>query len=226
MRRESSLTPESNTLYIVAKAPVAGRVKTRLVGNAWNEGGVAALAGAFLTDTFSLATHPLVPARVVLALGGNPTDLPLPLLSLPHVPQGDGDLGERLTRLFAASFAGGAASVCAIGSDTPHLPPAFLVEAFGRLASPDVDIVLGRADDGGYYLLGMNKPCPEVFERIDWGTAAVWAQTLARAATANRRAALLPPWYDIDTPADLERLRRDLGRGVVTAPGTVAVFPL
>lgn len=226
MRHENALISETNTLYIVAKAPGDGRVKTRLVGGDWSAESVATLAGAFLTDTAALATHPRVPARTVLALDGSPTDLPLPLLSLPHVPQGDGDLGGRLTRLFAAPFIDGSAQVCAIGSDTPHLPPAFLIQAFGHLASPNVDIVIGRADDGGYYLVGMNRFCPEVFDRIDWGTPDVFAQTLARAADANRRTALLPPWYDIDTPTDIDRLRRDLLRGVVTAPGTANVLRL
>ena len=224
MPRRNPIASPSHTLYVVAKAPVAGRVKTRLVGNDFSEADAARVAAAFLMDTAALAAHPAVPARVVLALDGNAADLPVPLQSLPHVPQGDGDLGERLTRLFAAAFDGGAASVCAIGSDTPHLPPAFLLDAFGRLSSPDVDIVLGSADDGGYYLIGMNRFCPEVFTGIDWGTANVWSQTLDRAAAANRRIALLPPWYDIDTSADLHRLRRDLSLGVVTAPGTAHVL--
>ena len=226
-RPKTIATRASNTLFVVAKTPVAGRVKTRLVGADFHDADAARLAGAFLRDTAALASHPELPDRMVLALDGDPADLPALLPLLPTVPQGKGDLGERLTRLFADAFAvPGTAAVCAIGSDTPHLPAAFVIEAFGRLASPTVDAVVGRADDGGYYLVGMNRFCPELFAEIDWGTATVHAQTVARAAAANLRIALLPPWYDVDTPGDVDRLRRDLVLGVVTAPGTAAVLSL
>ncbi|MBC7807831.1 MAG: TIGR04282 family arsenosugar biosynthesis glycosyltransferase [Akkermansiaceae bacterium] len=212
---------------LVAKAPVAGRVKTRLASDDFGEPRVLDLATAFLRDTCALLTHPLMPARVVLALDGDPEDLPVSALSFPIVPQGDGDLGQRLTRLFAAQFAvPGTRSVCAIGSDTPHLPLAFIVEAFSRLASPDTDVVWGPADDGGYYLVGMNRFVPELFQDIPWSSNDVLTVSRQRAGSAGIRSALLPPWYDIDMPADLAKLQQDILRKTVTATGTTTVLGL
>lgn len=218
---------DGNVLLLVAKAPVAGRVKTRLLSAGVNEGRALNFATAFLDDTCALLAHPLLPARPVLALDGDSAALPASAMTLPVVSQGDGDLGERLTRLFAAQFTSpGTRSVCAIGSDTPHLPLAFIVEAFARLASPDTDAVWGPADDGGYYLVGTNRLIPELFRNIPWSTPDVLAVSGERARTANVRAALLPPWYDIDTPADLARLQQDIVRETVTATGTEAVLRL
>ncbi len=216
---------EGNVLLLVAKAPVAGRVKTRLCPGDHDH--AARLAAAFLEDTAALLTHPALPARVVVALDGDPNDLPEPLRSFPAVAQGGGDLGERLTRLFADQFAAqGTNTVCVIGGDTPHLPVAFLVEAFSRLDGGGTDAVFGPTDDGGYYLAGMNRPLPPLFVGIPWSSPDVLKATLERAAAAATRTRLLPPWYDMDTPDDLERLAREVRRGTVTAPGTAAVLEL
>lgn len=217
----------SNALLLVAKAPAAGRVKTRLAADGFGEERVTELASAFLEDSCALLAHPLLPARVVLALDGDPAALPAATRYLPVVAQGDGDLGQRLTDLFAAQFAiPGTRCVCAIGSDTPHLPLAFLVEAFSRLASPDTDIVWGPTEDGGYYLVGTNRPTPEIFRDIPWSGSDVLAVSRERARSAAMRDALLPPWYDIDTAADLAKLRRDISLKTVTATGTAAVLRL
>ncbi len=210
-----------NVLLLVAKSPVAGQVKTRLQ---IADSDAVRLASTFLEDTVSLVSHPLQPARVVLALDGDPAPLSSTLPPLPIVPQGDGNLGERLIRLFQEQFAvAGTRAVCAIGSDTPHLPLAFLVEAYSRLAAPDTDVVLGPADDGGYYLIGMNRFVPELFVNIPWSGPKVLQTTQDRAQSLGVRTALLPPWYDIDTPAELAKLRRDIARNTVTVVGTAAV---
>ncbi|HEX7124231.1 MAG TPA: DUF2064 domain-containing protein, partial [Thermodesulfobacteriota bacterium] len=73
------------------------------------------------------------------------------------------------------------------------------------------DLVLGPADDGGYYLIGLRSPQPSLFEGIPWSTGAVLAETRRRAEASGLRTALLPAWFDLDTAADLERLRRSLG---------------
>ncbi|MBC8136501.1 MAG: TIGR04282 family arsenosugar biosynthesis glycosyltransferase [Fibrella sp.] len=216
-----------NALILVTKSPVVGRVKTRLASPGVPEECVVKLASAFLEDTCALLKHPLLPARVVLALDGDPADLPASASLLLTVAQGNGDLGQRLTRLFAAQFAiPGTRAVCAIGSDTPHLPLAFVVEAFSRLASPDTDVVWGPADDGGYYLVGMNRLIPELFQNIPWSSPDVLTASRERARALGVRAALLPPWYDIDTPSDLTKLRDDISRKTVTAMGTDAVLRL
>lgn len=217
----------SNVLALVAKAPVIGGGKTRLTSPDFGEEHIARIASAFLADTAALLTHPLLPARVVLSLDGAPATLPLSLQSLPVVPQAEGDLGQRLPHLFATQFAvPGTRNVCVIGTDTPHLPLAFLVEAFSRLASPDTDVVFGPSDNGGYYLVGMNRMVPELFHDIPWSSADVLMASQERARSAGARVALLPPWYDIDTPADLIKLQEDISRKTVTATGTAAVLGL
>lgn len=225
--RKAKVSPSvGNVLLLVTKAPVIGRVKTRLAPEG-GESETLKLAVGFLNDTASLMRHPCVPARAVIALDGEPAHLPESLSSFSIVPQSEGDLGQRLTRLFTEQFAlPGTRSVCAIGSDTPHLPLAFLVEAFARLASPDTDVVFGPADDGGYYLVGMNRLVPELFQNIPWSTPEVLTVSRERAQAAKARVALLPPWYDIDTPADLVKLRHDIARKTVTATGTAAVLGL
>lgn len=126
-------------------------------------------------------------------------------------PQESGDLGRRITRHFALAFAGGAAPVVLIGSDSPTLPAALVLEAFDRLTT-GADAVFGPTDDGGYYLVGLSRPMFELFEGIAWGTSDVWPQTIERAAGC--RYDVLARWYDIDTHADLARLHDELANNV------------
>jgi hypothetical protein len=76
--------------------------------------------------------------------------------------------------------------------------------------APDVDVVLGPTEDGGYYLIGMRVPAPALFESMPWSTPAVLGRTLERAQRLGLRVACLPTWFDVDTGADLERLRVEL----------------
>jgi len=100
-----------------------------------------------------------------------------------------------------------------IGTDSPTLPASVFSDAF-RLME-DRPLVLGPAEDGGYYLIGLSKVIPEIFTGIDWGTGWVLQQTL-RAAGSNK-VALLPQTYDIDTPEDLQRLKREFDAGLLDA---------
>ena len=124
------------------------------------------------------------------------------------VPQAEGDLGQRMRQFFEEAFAGGACRVVLVGSDTPTLPLSFLEQAFAALES--YPVVLGPADDGGYYLLGASQAAPPIFEGIDWGTSQVWRQSTERLREAQIDYAVLPAWYDIDTLDDLCRLRDEL----------------
>ncbi len=92
-----------------------------------------------------------------------------------------------------------------IGTDSPHLPTAFIDRAFDLLEDPGVDAVFGPTEDGGYYLLAMKQPHRELFEGIAWSTPSVLEQSLARAAAAGVATVLLPVWHDVDTAADLLR---------------------
>ncbi len=116
-----------------------------------------------------------------------------------------GHLGQRLKAAFQELWHPGA-RVVFLGSDAPSLPPSLVDEAFRRLYS--VPVVLGPAEDGGYYLLGLNRPVEMVFSEIEWGTSRVLEQTLER--VRNLPTSLLPSWFDVDDEPGLRRLLGDL----------------
>jgi rSAM/selenodomain-associated transferase 1 len=190
-------------LGLFAKWPAPGAAKTRLAAGDPAFG--ARVARAFLLD--SLDRFATVDAARVLvfappevraefaAVAGGRFDLE---------PQAAGDLGGRLSAFFARSLSAGAGAVVALGSDSPTLPPELVERAFRDLESADV--VVGPAADGGYYLIGCGRRLPPVFEGIDWGSSRVLHQTVARLADPGWRLAVLPPWYDVDTPQDWDML--------------------
>jgi len=118
-------------------------------------------------------------------------------------PQGEGDLGRRLVRAVDWAFSEGAGRVLVFGADSPTLPLSYIRRAVSMLDHHDA--VLGPCGDGGYYLLGMNRPLAKLFDGIDWGGPQVTAQTRRRAADAGLDLALLPQWYDLDRFEDLQR---------------------
>ena len=120
------------------------------------------------------------------------------------MPQSGATLGERLGDTLARLLSR-FSPVVMIGSDGPDLPAAFLTRAFDLLRDR-IDVVLGPANDGGYYLIGMRSMQPALFERIDWSTDAVAQQTRERAGEAALNLAELPQWHDLDTVADLRAL--------------------
>ena len=190
-------------LGVFAKWPAPGTVKTRLAAATTPEW-AARVAAAFLADTLDRLAA--VGARRFLAFA--PAEAGADFGALAHdrfalVPQGDGDLGARLARFFAARLAEGAAAVVVVGADSPTLPAALVEKAFSELKSADA--VLGPATDGGYYLLGCRRPPAGLFEGIDWGGPDVLRQTVAR-LPPDWRLAVLPPWYDVDSMDDWRML--------------------
>ena len=189
-------------IVIVAKKPEPGRVKTRLCPPL-TPPQTARLAEAFLRETVQLARSALQD----IAIGFSPDDTVNWFeTEFPHVtllPQGTGDLGHRMAHLFVQAFATESEPVILVGADTPQLSPQRLTEAAAELEG-DTDLVLGPAADGGYYLVGLKSPTPELFRNIDWGSATVLRQTVERANTLGLQVALLREERDIDEPADLE----------------------
>jgi len=206
-------------LLIVGKAPAPGQAKTRLVPPLSAQA-AAELYRAFLLDTLDLAAG-LGWERVSLVHPAGAGAALRPLLPPPVTlcEQRGRGLGDALRHAFAEHLAQGFTRVVLIGSDTPSLPPTAVADGCAALATHDLSI--GPSLDGGYYLLGLRTMQPALFEAIDWSTPRVLAQTLARASQLRLRVQRLPAWYDVDAPADLERLQRELQQApATTAPHT------
>lgn len=124
--------------------------------------------------------------------------------------QSEGDLGERLRACFDQAWHDGASQTVLLGADSPSLPLERIEQAFASLErSP---LALGPTDDGGYYLMGARPPTPPLFAGVQWGTAAVWQQTIDLARRHHLDFAELNCWFDVDQWEDLQRLRSQLHR--------------
>ena len=208
----------------MAKGPRAGKCKTRLCPPLSLEQ-AAELYRCFLIDSVNKAlaacSSEAVPTGLILAHPDGDAELLLELVpsAVRLETQRGVDLGARLQSMFDEQFAAGNERVVIIGADSPNLPASFLHDAFATLA--DCDVVLGPARDGGYYLIGLRRPHPRLFEEIAWSTNAVCAQTLERAGKLSLRVNQLPLWYDIDTVADLRELYAS-DRMIAPIPKTAA----
>ena len=222
---------------VMARAPLPGRCKTRLLG-ARSPEWVAALARAMLEDTLQRLDMLRAKRRLVLVapLGaevGTGAGAPAPLdaraavaSSVPAgwqiaLQRGEG-LGERLDDAMATLLDGGASRAMIVGSDCPHMPLAELAE-IAELADV-LDVLLGPTTDGGYYLIAARRREPRLFRGIAWSTPRVLGETLERCAELKLRAHLLPLSYDVDEPADLERLSADLALSPQLAPRTAVAL--
>jgi len=195
-------------LVMMARRPEVGRVKTRLCPPLTPEQAVM-LYTAFLHDLVELlrripAVHPLIAYTPDTA--GDYFAALAP--DIARRPQRGIDLSARLATITTDLFDEGAPAIVIIGSDSPTLPGAYIEEAFAALTNGD-DLVLGPADDGGYYLVGLRRPIPTLFTNVVMSTPTVLHDTLAIAEQLGLRTTLLAPWYDVDTFADLERLYAD-----------------
>lgn len=208
------------SLLVVAKRPAAGQTKTRLCPPLTAEA-AAALYECFLRDTLDImravpgATCGIgyLPEAAVNYFRALAPDMAL-------APQRGANLGERLDHLLTDALDAGAQQAVVMDSDSPTLPAAYVAEAFVRLDGPD-DVVLGPCDDGGYYLIGLKRPQPRLLREVQMSTPFVVRDTLALARELGLRAALLPTWYDVDTAAELDRLRVELaGPSTTTARHT------
>ena len=203
-------------LAVMIKAPRAGESKTRLVPPLTHEE-AAALSVAFLRDTAANIAEACAEHEEGSGRGANAVAAYTPRGAeaafdelLPRgfalLPQRGESFGERLFHAAEDLLRLGYESCCLIDSDSPTLPRSLLTAALAELSRPGERIVLGPADDGGYYLIGMRRAHRRLFEEINWSTAEVSAQTVARAREISLDVALLPAWYDVDDGASLRRL--------------------
>ncbi len=196
--------PESRHLIVYSRFPEAGKTKTRLIPTLGAQGAAdlqCAMSGHTLLTSRVAAAR--IDARLCVHFAGGSAQAMRRWLGdgTPYEAQGEGDLGQRMERTFQDSFARGSSATVIIGTDCPSLTPDILVAAFEGLQ--EHDIVIGPAADGGYYLIGLRKPLPEIFSGIDWGTETVLRQTLATLEGTEPDIHWLPPLNDIDTADDL-----------------------
>lgn len=197
-------------VVVMAKAPRAGQVKTRLVPPL-TYSQAAALAGCFIRDTVLNVRQTVDTLMIAYAPANARQDLEpiLPSNVLWFQQRGD-DLGERLDSVVNHLSTLGYGPVVILGADSPTLPATFVQQALEVLVSGHADVTLGPTTDGGYYLVGMNSTVAGLFRNIDWSTRFTYEQTAANATALNLRLHTLPMWYDVDTPADLYLLREQM----------------
>ena len=192
----------------MAKAPLPGTVKTRLVPPL-TAGQAAELYRALLLDQLAqlknlpsaaryLAYAPDGAETIFRELGGS---------TYHYITQSGEDLGARMKNLFADLWRCGHRNAVVIGSDLAALPLQILNDAFTRLSRKETQVVLGPSEDGGYYLMGMKQPVPELFDNMTWSHARVLAETTERLNALGLSYDLLPSWFDLDRVEDLRRLR-------------------
>ncbi len=196
----------SRCLIIFAKDPIPGKVKTRLTPHI-TPTEAAELYKAFITDIIC-NTLKLKCEQVTIAYTPSNAEAAFHSIcgqSVNYLPQKGHNLGERMKNAFKHSFAKGSERTVIIGTDSPTLPSSYIQKAFDALN--EVPVTIGPTFDGGYYLIGLSEQNNAIFDDIDWSTSKVFGQTLARIHAMNKQLYALPPWYDVDTPDNLEFLR-------------------
>jgi rSAM/selenodomain-associated transferase 1 len=196
-------TRPQDILGIFVRHPVPGLVKTRLAAELGGKR-AAELYSAFIADlagrfrgvgterTLCFCPDSAESRRYFETIAGRDYRL---------WPQPDTDLGTRMQRFFEDHIRGPGDRVILIGSDSPTLPRGFVEQAFADL--DEAGCVLGPASDGGFYLIGMQGRAWPIFAGVEWSTSRVLNHTVARIQACGARLAVLPPWYDVDTPDDL-----------------------
>ena len=205
MRSATTQTPaeDAPTVLLFLKAPRVGKVKTRLAAS------IGPLAALGIYRALAEGQLQRLPAGWPAEIHFTPANA---LLDMRHwlgadrsyQPQVNGNLGERLSSAVQQAFATGATSVLCIGADCPALKAKHLEQAARALAS-GADIVFGPADDGGYYLVGLNRPENAIFKDIPWSTDNTLEASLQAANRLSLRVQILEPLHDVDTLEDLRR---------------------
>ena len=197
--------PPRPAVAIMAKLPVPGHVKTRLART------LGATAACKLYEAFIADLDARLAEERLAALWFYTPNAPGQLSHLvPHaagvLPQRGPDLGRRMEAALDDAFARGYWPVVLLGADVPHVPLQRVRHALDRLAL-GMEVVIGPAADGGYYLLALGTRAPELFREVHWGGPGVYQETMTRIRGGNLAVEELAPWFDIDVPEDLEKLR-------------------
>jgi uncharacterized protein len=202
---------------VFAKPPVPGEVKTRLAASV-GHAPAAVLAGAFLADTWNLVISRKWADPIIASTGMIPAGIaPGATVWM----QGEGTLDERIERVMTYALSRRRGAI-ALGADSPGLPPEVLDEAAARVARGEA--VIGPADDGGFYLLGLPRFPPGLLAGVPWSSELTCGEVLRRLCDHGMNTAMLPRWFDVDRKEDLPRLADVLASSPDRAPRTAAAL--
>jgi rSAM/selenodomain-associated transferase 1 len=201
------MATHANALVVMAKSPIAGEVKTRLVPPLSSKQ-ASDLCRCLLLDLLK-GLRSFGEADLYVAF--TPTNAAglfeqLVPSGFSCFPQRGKELGERMKHVFEDLFGAGHRNIVIIGSDIPVFPVGFLRQAFADLDEAGQRVVLGPSRDGGYYLIGLGRLVPEIFTDIPWGTGRVLLDTAEKLFRLGVEVLRLPVWFDVDTIEDLRLL--------------------
>lgn len=215
-----NLENQRGRLVIFTKYPTAGTVKTRLIPALGAEG--AAKLHQRLAEYTIAQTQGFLQIRknididLEIRFAGADRQAMADWLGTEYrcVPQGEGDLGDRMARSISDGFAQESSAIVLIGTDCPAITPNLLLDSFSKLST--ADIVIGPASDGGYYLIGVHRRIQDrfsnLFQNIQWSTSEVLTQTLKISSQFRFKIEQLPTLNDIDRPEDLQYLPESMIR--------------
>jgi rSAM/selenodomain-associated transferase 1 len=207
------------TIIIMTKVPQAGEVKTRLQPF-FTARQSAEISVCFLQDTEQKAKT--VAQNLIVAF--SPIKMKNLLIDIlqtkPILAEQKGEnLGERMFHAFEFAFSQKSDAVVMIGTDSPTFPAEFIKQAFIFLETK-ADAVLGKTEDGGFYLIGLRKLNKKIFENVEWSSPKTFEQTKQNIENLSLSLSEIPVWYDVDTPEDLKRLEKELAENSQLAPKT------
>jgi rSAM/selenodomain-associated transferase 1 len=196
-------------VIIMAKAPLAGTVKTRLQPHL-SAGECAQLAACFLDDTISKAKTLKIQRLIIAYSPAGEIDYFRRLTDekTSFVRQKGDNLGEKMFSAFEFAFAQKTDAAVMIGTDSPTFPVDFIEQAF-RFLEADSDAVLGKTEDGGFYLIGLRKSDARIFSAVRWSSPETFAQVRENIMNLSWHLREVPGWYDVDEPKDLEQLKNE-----------------
>lgn len=203
----------------MTKVPSAGNVKTRMqpfLSEVQSE--------EFATELLKDAEKKVLKTKHASIIAYSPANQKKRLKAiLQHehllIDQAGKNLGDRMMNAFRFGFGQGFDAIVMIGTDSPTFPSESIEEAFEQLEN-GTDLVLGESEDGGFYLIGLNTAYPNLFEGVDWDSNYTFERTMKNAERFGMVEGLVSPWYDVDLPEDLERLKDELAQKPDLAPHT------
>lgn len=206
-----------NALIIFIKIPVPGHVKTRLQPQITQEEAARIYHGFILDLHQRFGTHASFDCWYAVASENFNRDILNQILgTVKFFVQENGDIGKRMSHAFEEIFNSGYNHAVLVGSDIPHLPLSSVLDSFEQLEFNDV--ILGPSDDGGYYLVGLNKPIPALFSDLTWSNDQVFDHTLKKVEQHHLKSYLLKQLSDIDDYHSLKKVYLQLQGAEKSSP--------